>query len=413
MKQTKHILMSLFIAFTLFSCESHDVLQPTTVTLSLVMPQGITNATVSNITLSAKNVNTSKKTAITLSAINDTTYSFTLMEGLYDLTLTGEISYELNKETYSDKIKAYKEALTFTGDNNNEATLTCFIVKDNANFVIAEIFFTGTLTPEGKQYNGDKYFRIFNNADSLLYADGLVLLESDFLTVSKYNYTPDIMSQAMAVQALYRIPGNGTQYPVEPGKSVLICDNAIDHRVANSNSFDLTSANFEWYDESTNPNYADIDNEAVPNLEKIYCYTLTIWGPHNRGFSSYAIGRIPQNITNTEYLTAYSYAYNYDLVTQAGTFAMSGTSYRFENSWIIDAVNLSVSSKFQWIVTDPSLDQGWTYCGTIDSDKTRYGKSIRRKVLSNRQTGTPILQDTNNSTNDFNPEQPANPFYFE
>ena len=37
-------------------------------------------------------------------------------------------------------------------------------------------------------------------------------------------------------------------------------------------------------------------------------------------------------------------------------------------------------------------------------DKTRYGKSVRRKVLSGK-----TLQDTNDSSVDFLPEQPADP----
>ena len=65
---------------------------------------------------------------------------------------------------------------------------------------------------------------------------------------------------------MYAIPGNGKDYPVQPGKSLLICDKAIDHREANSNSFDLSNADFEWYDDSDkNP---DIDNPQVTNLDK-------------------------------------------------------------------------------------------------------------------------------------------------
>jgi hypothetical protein len=50
------------------------------------------------------------------------------------------------------------------------------------------------------------------------------------------------------------------------------------------------------------------------------------------------------------------------------------------------------------------LDKGWTYCGKVDSDATRYGKSVRRKALSTTSNGKKILKDTNNSTLDFSPE---------
>ena len=130
------------------------------------------------------------------------------------------------------------------------------------------------MQPSGKQYNGDQYVKIYNNTDHVLYADGVSLMESKFITVTKYDYTPDIMKEAMTVQAIYTIPGNGTDHPVQPGESLIICDTGMDHRVANPNSFDLSRADFEWYDESSVPAHMDIDSPTVPNLDKYYCYTL-------------------------------------------------------------------------------------------------------------------------------------------
>ena len=71
---------------------------------------------------------------------------------------------------------------------------------------------------------------------------------------------------------------------------------------------------------------------------------------------------------------------------------------------IVDAVNLSVKSEFQWIVTSPTIDMGWTYCGVIDGDENRYGMSVLRKTFTTTEDGREILQDTNNSTEDFTPE---------
>lgn len=73
---------------------------------------------------------------------------------------------------------------------------------------------------------------------------------------------------------------------------------------------------------------------------------------------------------------------------------------KIPNEWIVDAVNLCSKDDFKRIVTDPSLDSGWSYSGLNRNDKNRYGKSVRRKVLS-ENGGKPIFQDTNNSTDDF------------
>lgn len=93
-----------------------------------------------------------------------------------------------------------------------------FLFNSKADFVIEEVYFAGSTTPEGKQYLADQYIKIYNNSDSVLYADGLVILESAFKTSQKYDYTPDVMSQAMVVQSVYAIPGNGKDYPIQPGE---------------------------------------------------------------------------------------------------------------------------------------------------------------------------------------------------
>lgn len=238
-----------------------------------------------------------------------------------------------------------------------------------------------------------------------------MIAESEFTTVKKYNYDPDIMKDAFAAGAIYVVPGTGKDYPVLPGKSILIVDNAINHTEANPNSFDLTKADFEWYDESTNPNFMDVNNPDVPDMDKYYCYTTTIWGPHNRGFKSYVLARVPEGVNKDSYLRNYPYHYEYEMVLPAGTFPMEGDCYKIPNEWVLDAVNCSIESNFVWLVTAPSLDLGWTYCGSVDQDASRYGKSVRRKVASTTADGIVLLQDTNNSAADFEAEAKADPFY--
>ena len=275
-------------------------------------------------------------------------------------------------------------------------------------FVLGEIFCAGTANKQGNYYYADKYFIIYNNTDHVLYADSLVIAESDFLTTMKQTYTPDIMATDMAVSAMYMIPGSGHDVPVQPGGKLLVVDNAVNHTVANPNSWNMTTADYEWYDESTNPQYTDIDNPNVPNLERIYSSTLTLWSPHTQGFKSYALARM--HTDKKTFLTDYMYDYTYHLVGQTGEADMTGSSYRLPNSWILDAVNMSVPALFQWIVTSPTLDKGYTYCADFGWDDSRYGKSVRRKVASMDQ-GRAILQDTNNSTDDFEPRAKADPFH--
>ena len=329
-------------------------------------------------------------------------YYLSLPVGFYSCTFDATVQVS---EDYSYPLRAYEQNISLTSEQTVE--MQAFVVHKSNDFVLAEIFFAGTQTPEGKNYIGDKYFVLVNNSDTTLYADGIVLMESKFKNTKKFTVTPDIMTSSMAVDAIYRVPGFGHSFPVQPGGAFLIADNALDHRAINPNSFDMSDADVEWYDVSTNATVTDIDNPDVPNMDKIYCYTLTIWVPNNQGNTSFAIGRLPDSLSTEKYLADYRYDYDYINVTQAGTFEMSASAYRFPNAWIIDAVNLCPHSDYQWLSVHESLDAGFAYVGETGSDKTRFGKCVRRKKSEDGK-----LVDTNNSSEDFEMAQTADPHYF-
>ncbi len=393
MKSKLFFLVIFFILFV--SCEEKSDIPHTTVDILIEYPSDLEELSVQYETVKFKNISSGMETEYSNSK------QFSLPEGLYDCSYEASVTYLKNGEMTEGKLRGYQASLKVLG-TDVKVTLESYLLEDKNDFIIEEIFFTGTLQPSGKQYNGDQYVKIYNNTDHVLYADGVSLMESKFITVAKYDYTPDIMKEAMTVQAIYTIPGNGTDHPVQPGESLIICDTGMDHRVANPNSFDLSRADFEWYDESSVPAHMDIDSPTVPNLDKYYCYTLSFWILHNRGFRAFALARIPEK--KEDFLKDYLYTYKYVMVLPAGTFPMEQTAYKVPNEWIIDAVNTSVESRYVWNVTDPSLDSGWTHCGTIDGDKTRYFKSVRRKLLYITRDGRKVLKDTNNSSDDFNTE---------
>ena len=323
-----------------------------------------------------------------------------VMPGLYDIDYLAEVRLPSGTVT---QLKAARRSVVLPASSTPvNIVMQAYNNRIADDLVIAEVFFSGTLQSSGNQYYGDDYVKLYNNTDHVLYADGITLWESKFTTVDKYNYTPDILPEAVTVQALYTVPGSGTDHPVLPGEYFLLADTGIDHRTINPNSFDLSDADFEWYDVSTKPNNLDIDSPTVPNLDKWYCYTLSFFVLHNRGFRVYGISRIP--VDRDTYLRDYLYTYNYDIITEAGVFPMETSAFRMPNGWVVDAVCCSVASRYAWNVVDASIDSGWTHCGTIDKDKTRYFHSVRRKVLYIDDNGTPVLKDTNDSSADFNPD---------
>ncbi|HJA98288.1 MAG TPA: DUF4876 domain-containing protein [Candidatus Alistipes avicola] len=373
-------------------------------TLTVNMPISVESPELTSVEATFTEVTTGQTITVTeFSAAQEESYRIDadLLPGQYNLTLKGVIRYTQDGVTGEGDIEASRTNIPVSEESHALTVETTVATIRTNNFVIEEIFFTGSLTPEGQQYYGDQYMKITNNSDQTLYADGLIIFKSAFMTVDKYDYTPDIMATHFSVDSGLILPGSGTDYPVAPGASIVIADTAIDHREFNSQSLDLSGATFEYYNTRDDE---DVDNPNVPNVQTLFADDSWTW--HNRGFYSYAIGRLGEGVTAESFAKDYAYTAHYEMVVEGyGSFPMEAECWKVPNAWVIDAVNLSIESMFMWIVTSPTLDSGWTYCGKIDKDQTRYGKSVRRKVYK-QEEGRTIYKDTNNSTVDFTAESP-------
>ncbi|BCS84724.1 MULTISPECIES: DUF4876 domain-containing protein [Prevotella] len=397
------ILAFIAVSVVFASCKDNDneneVEQNVKFAMSLDMPLNINSPSLTGATATLTNVQTKKTYVAKNFRRAGTQYVDTteVPEGNYTLDIRGGISYNLDTTIVNTSVKATESNVivnkTSTGNDMSHKTIALNTYNAQDGFVISEMFFTGTLTPEGKQYSNDQYIKIANNSDSVLYADGLAFVESSFMTVSKFDYTPDIMNQAMTIDAIYIIPGSGKDHPIKPGQEITLALNAKNHKEINANSIDLSNADFEFYDVSSNPKFSDDDNPNVPNLANWYDYSNTYFTLHNRGYHSYAIAK-PETDKET-FLRNYYYKYSYVMSANGNSYTMNKDGYKLPNSWIIDAVNLSIAASYQWNVVSASLDAGWAHCGSIDADKTRFSKAVVRKKSGNR------FIDTNNSTEDF------------
>jgi hypothetical protein len=169
--------------------------------------------------------------------------TLTLEEGVYNIEVTAE------KTLVTTLISADSLTQTFTQTVNIRGLLQKSLIKGNEvsfsvplliaqmgnGFIIKEIYFAGSTTPANGSYYQDQFIEIFNNSDSVLYADGLSIVESSHLSsnaIPEYTEYPN----DLIVGALYTIPGDGKTYPVEPGKSIVIASLGINHKNANANS---------------------------------------------------------------------------------------------------------------------------------------------------------------------------------
>mgnify|MGYP006155930433 FL=1 len=192
----------------------------TALTLTLVNPEDLSSVTFSDVSVSFKERNTGK---VTQSKALNNNLSISLSEGSYEISIDGKINYTIDGNIIEASVSSYKEAVVITGGSAS-VSLNLFLKTTQSDFVIEEVFFTGTRTAEGKQYLGDKYFRIYNNTDKIVYADGLMIAQSEFMTVDKQDYTPNIMAQSFAASAITIVPGTGKTYPIAPGEFFIIAD---------------------------------------------------------------------------------------------------------------------------------------------------------------------------------------------
>jgi len=125
----------------------------------------------------------------------------------------------------------------------------------------------GSIYPE---YDWGGYIELYNSSDTTVYLDGMLWgkgfgINNDgrgansCASTALYRNDP----QDMWVRYLRQFPGSGTDYPLAPGETAVIAQNAVDHSVVHPSFPDLTGADFECI------SLAGADNPDVPNLPDV------------------------------------------------------------------------------------------------------------------------------------------------
>jgi hypothetical protein len=120
----------------------------------------------------------------------------------------------------------------------------------------------------GRTYRDGTYIEIYNNSDTTIYLDhkylGIAFQSLD------YSFMPCTQTEILRndpegiwTQFIFRFPGQGSDYPLAPGRPALIAKSGIDHRSVLPTLPNLSHANFELGGSST------ADNPDVPNLEEV------------------------------------------------------------------------------------------------------------------------------------------------
>lgn len=322
-----------------------------------------------------------------------------ILPGIYTVTISGVgIDEEGNEYYLSGSMVNY----AFYGDTENlNIKLQGLKVSP---LVFKEIYFCGSRPAKGGTYFRDQFYEIYNNSSSVQYLDGVYITN---LTPGKSTTTLPIWPEEDGDNYAYgervwKFPGNGTDYPLQPGESVVISQFAANHQLEQYNPqgpVDGSSSEFEF--NMNNPNFPDqpaydmlhVFYNAKAEMGTIPQYLTSVFGP------AMAIFRVPEGET-------------WDPVNDA---SMKTTDLSKPNSktyyakipikYVLDAVEaIDNESKANAKRIPGVLDAGMTWVGA-----TFCSKSVARKLsvdgdgnpIIREETGTYIYQDTNNSTDDF------------
>lgn len=308
-----------------------------------------------------------------------------LIPGTYSINVTGNSNYN-NKVYY------------LSGSKINH-----LIVEDNESIEIdvngasvgplafSEIFYSGT-TPF---YFRNQFYEITNNSDQTVYLDGLYFanLTPGTATTTLPVWPAEDKGDFVYAERVWRIPGNGSQYPLAPGESFSIAQFAANHKLPQynpSSPIDCSSSEFEF-----NMNNANFPDQPAADMKHVFYNGLAGMGSIPQYLTSvfggaYVIFSIPEGVS-------YDPVGDKSMQTRnLGT--TSATLYaKIPIKYIMDGVEAGQNENMIAAKRVASvIDAGMTYVGA-----TYNSKGVRRKKIGERSNGTPILQDTNNSTEDF------------
>lgn len=382
----KLTMMVMITALTVaWSCNKDDEIATTQLTIVATYPETYSVELAQGATVEITNLeNMTKQSQVT--GESGAAVFTELLPGTYNITvgmtLSATQAVELTGISQEIILSGSRNNLTISGDAPLEESIAMAGGKAG-DLVLKEIYYTGSRTPAGGTYFLDQFYEIYNNSTEVIYADGLILGTcmpmAATSSVAGWSDDPD----HVYMNSVWQVPGSGEQYPIAPGESFIISQNGTNHREDPNGNPDCpypgSIADFEAF--VVRDDTRDVDNPGVPNMEMLHHVTgfyflATVFGPavvvfRVDDFSSLALMTNPSSTSTIEYV-----------------------QLPVEN--IIDGVEMGRDeSQLQFKRLPTSIDAGMIWCSN-----SYVGESIRRKT-DRTIAGRKILQDTNNTSNDF------------
>lgn len=323
-----------------------------------------------------------------------------VVPGNYTISVSGESiqngdTYYLNGSVQNKPIMKTVTPEEAEASNDFSVTIRPSMVGP---LCFREIFYCGS---EGNYFR-NQFYEIYNNGDETYYLDHLCFahLVPNNATTNLPQW-PDEDGKGNFVYAVtvWQFPGTGTDYPLKPGESIVIAQEAADHTKFTSFTgapgvMDTSKAEFEVW--SGNEQRVNTD---VPNLEYVFwsgSINKSQWLTAVTG-SAFCIYQPGEHLKfptiNTGLLGK---------TTQKEVGTKTQQYVRIPAAQIIDGVELVPTSNSLNMKRIP----GFVDAGAASTEASYIGVSVCRKVIGQRADGTPLYRDTNNSSDDFEIKDP-------
>jgi len=320
-----------------------------------------------------------------------------IMPGIYTVNVSGTAFDNENNE-YLVNGSAVNQPVFQNGN-----TLSLDVKGQGISpLVFKEIYYACSKTPLDRSYIYDQYYEVYNNSSRVLYLDGIHFanLYPNRASTTLPLWPEENENNYVYAIRVWKIPGYGQDYPLQPGESCIIATFAVNHQMEsyNPNSpIDISGADFEFYMDNVSypnqpaPDMAHVFYEGKAEKGKLKQYTTSVFG------GAYVIFQVPEGETWDPVND--SNMHTRDLSTNKATLYA-----KIPIRYVLDAVEcIDNESKMNAKRLPGILDAGITWVG-----KDYNGLSVTRKIALDenglpiqRENGAYVYQDTNNSNDDF------------
>ncbi len=350
-----------------------------TLSVNISYPADVDKADIQGISIVASN---EKNQSYSIDTTAVESVQFSVASGQYSIMVGGKISaaVTLNGSATAD---VYADA---------EASVALETVMKSP-LVFKSLYYVSY-----NYYFSDTYFEIVNNSDEVQYLDQCIVGNMTQLQGNPSQWVDaggKLLDRYPFYGYVVAFPGSGTTYPLQPGQSVVVANDATNHTPLNipadgvQKSPNLTGADWEIYLNDAGRFFTDVDYDA-PNLDVIYtnaqtkCFGMGAFG------STMVLAKLPDGVTPSQFAADSS---NLSTIPNS-----ENTTYylMMPSKYVLDAVEM----------VDPDLETPTK--NLLTKDDAGYvgmeawsAKAIARKSTTDSQTGRVYYQDTNNSSDDF------------